>query len=79
MRPYLEKTHHKKRAGRVAKGVGPKFKFQYQEKLKTEKKERKWRYKVECLLALYSKTLNSISSTTKKKNVEIAICVGTHL
>jgi hypothetical protein len=29
VRPYLENTHHKKRAGRVAQGVGPDFKFQY--------------------------------------------------
>jgi hypothetical protein len=27
-RPYLEKTHHKKRAGEVAQGVGPEFKPQ---------------------------------------------------
>jgi hypothetical protein len=26
---YLEKTHHKKRAGGVAQGVGSKFKPQY--------------------------------------------------
>jgi hypothetical protein len=25
-RPYLERTHHKKRAGGVAQGVGPEFK-----------------------------------------------------
>jgi hypothetical protein len=29
MRPYLEKPHHKKRAGGVAQGVGPEFKPQY--------------------------------------------------
>jgi hypothetical protein len=32
MRPYLEKTLHKKRAGRVAQGVGPEFKSQYHKK-----------------------------------------------
>jgi hypothetical protein len=34
MRPYLEKTHHKKRADGVAQGVGPEFKPQYQKKKK---------------------------------------------
>jgi hypothetical protein len=29
VRPYLKGTHHKKRAGRVAQGVGPEFKPQY--------------------------------------------------
>jgi hypothetical protein len=29
MRPYLEKTHHKKRSGRMAQGLGPEFKSQY--------------------------------------------------
>jgi hypothetical protein len=29
-RPYLEKTHHKKRARGVAQGVSPEFKPQYQ-------------------------------------------------
>jgi hypothetical protein len=29
MRPCLEKSHHKKRAGGVAQGVGPEFKLQY--------------------------------------------------
>jgi hypothetical protein len=29
MRPYLEKTLHKKRAGGVAESVGPEFKPQY--------------------------------------------------
>jgi hypothetical protein len=28
-RPYLEKTHHKKRAGVVAQNVDPEFKPQY--------------------------------------------------
>jgi hypothetical protein len=36
MRPYLEKTHHKKRAGDVAQGVGPEFKLQYYKKTKTK-------------------------------------------
>jgi hypothetical protein len=31
-RPYLEKTHYKKRAGGVAQGVGPEFKSQYLKK-----------------------------------------------
>jgi hypothetical protein len=38
MRPYLENTHHKKRAGGVAQGIGPKFKPQYCKKKKKEKK-----------------------------------------
>jgi hypothetical protein len=40
VRSYLEKTHHKKRAGGVARSVGPEFKFQYRkkEKNKTNKK-----------------------------------------
>jgi hypothetical protein len=29
LRPKLEKTHHNKRAGGVAQGVGPEFKTQY--------------------------------------------------
>jgi hypothetical protein len=29
MRPYLEKTHHKNRAGRVAQDIGPEFKLQH--------------------------------------------------
>jgi hypothetical protein len=32
MRPYLEKTLHKKRAGRVAQNEGPEFKPQYLKK-----------------------------------------------
>jgi hypothetical protein len=34
MRTYLEKTHHKKRTGGVAQGVGPEFKPQYHQKKK---------------------------------------------
>jgi hypothetical protein len=34
-RSYLEKTHHKNKAGGAAQGVGPEFKLQY------HKKERK--------------------------------------
>jgi hypothetical protein len=33
-----QKTHDKKRAGRVAQGVGPEFKPQYQNKKKERKK-----------------------------------------
>jgi hypothetical protein len=29
LRPYLRKTHHKKRTGIVTQGVGPAFKPQY--------------------------------------------------
>jgi hypothetical protein len=36
-RPYLERTHHKKRAGGVAQGVGPEFKSQNCKKTKTKK------------------------------------------
>jgi hypothetical protein len=32
MKPYLEKTPHKKRTGGVAQGVGPEFKPQYHKK-----------------------------------------------
>jgi hypothetical protein len=32
VRPYLEKTLHKKRGGGVAQGVGPEFKSQYHTK-----------------------------------------------
>jgi hypothetical protein len=35
VRPYLEKSHHNKRAGGVAQVVGPEFKPQY---LKNNKK-----------------------------------------
>jgi hypothetical protein len=36
VRPYFEETHHKKRAGGVAQGVGPEFKHQYYKKKKKE-------------------------------------------
>jgi hypothetical protein len=32
MNPYLENTHHEKRAGRMAQGEGPEFKLQYDKK-----------------------------------------------
>jgi hypothetical protein len=41
MRPYLEKTHHKKRAGGVAQGVGPDFKSQDHKKKKKKRKRKK--------------------------------------
>jgi hypothetical protein len=31
-RPYLKKTHHEKRAGGLAQGVGPEFKLKYRKK-----------------------------------------------
>jgi hypothetical protein len=34
LRPYLEKTHHKNRAGRAAQGEGPEFKLQNHKKEK---------------------------------------------
>jgi hypothetical protein len=34
LRPYLEKTHHKERAGEVAQSVGTEFKHQYCKKKK---------------------------------------------
>jgi hypothetical protein len=37
VRPYLEKTHHKKRAGGVAQGEGSDFKPQYHRKKKKKK------------------------------------------
>jgi hypothetical protein len=37
-RPYLKKTHHKKRSGGVAPGVDPEFKPQYRKKKKTRAK-----------------------------------------
>jgi hypothetical protein len=39
-RPYLKKTHHNKRAGGVAQGVGPEFKPQYCKKKREKKKEK---------------------------------------
>jgi hypothetical protein len=39
MSPYLKNTHHKKRVGGVAQGVGPEFKPQYWKKKKKEKKK----------------------------------------
>jgi hypothetical protein len=36
VRPYLEKAHHKKRAGGVAQGVDPEFKHQYRQKKKKD-------------------------------------------
>jgi hypothetical protein len=39
-RPYLEKTHSKKRAGGVAQGLGSEFKVQYRQK-KQKKKSKK--------------------------------------
>jgi hypothetical protein len=39
VRPYLEKTHHKKRAGEVAEGEGPEFKPQYRKKKKKKSHE----------------------------------------
>jgi hypothetical protein len=41
VRPYLEKTHHKKRAGGVAEGVGPEFKSQCRQK-KPKKQTKKF-------------------------------------
>jgi hypothetical protein len=41
MRPYLENTHQKKRAGGVTQGVGPEFKPQYHKKNKTKQKKGK--------------------------------------
>jgi hypothetical protein len=40
MRTYLEKTHHKRRAGGVAQGEDPEFKSKYQKRKK--KKEGKY-------------------------------------
>jgi hypothetical protein len=40
LRPYLEKTHHKKRVGAAVEGVDPEFKPQYCKKKKKER-ERK--------------------------------------
>jgi hypothetical protein len=34
VRPYLKKTHHRKRADGVAQGIGPEFKTQYCRKKK---------------------------------------------
>jgi hypothetical protein len=42
-RPCLEKTLHKKRAGRMAEGEGPEFKPKYyKKKKKRRRKERKY-------------------------------------
>jgi hypothetical protein len=40
MRPYLEKSHHK-RAGRVAQGEGPELKLQYHKKKRKERKKER--------------------------------------
>jgi hypothetical protein len=40
LRPYLEKTHYKRRASRVAQGVGPDFKLQYYRKKERRKEGR---------------------------------------
>jgi hypothetical protein len=40
VRPYLAKTQHKKRAGGVAQGEGPKFKPQYSKKKKKKSVQR---------------------------------------
>jgi hypothetical protein len=37
VRPYLDKTHHKKRNGGVAQGAGPEFKPLYCKKEKEKK------------------------------------------
>jgi hypothetical protein len=37
VRPYLEKTLHKNRAGGRAQGEGPEFKLQYHKKKKKKK------------------------------------------
>jgi hypothetical protein len=39
-RPYLRKTHHKKRAGGVPHGEGPEFKLQYCKKKINNKQTR---------------------------------------
>jgi hypothetical protein len=38
---YLENTHHTKRAGEIAQGVGPEFKPSTTKKKKKEKKRKK--------------------------------------
>jgi hypothetical protein len=40
--PILKKTHHKERASEAAQGVGPEFKPQYCEKIKSYPRETKW-------------------------------------
>jgi hypothetical protein len=67
VRPYLEKTLHKKRAGGMAQGEGPEFKPQYSKKKKTmtsqgntEQKEQRWRY--------HSTLLQTILQTYSNKN-----------
>jgi hypothetical protein len=40
VRLYLEKTHHKRRAGGVAEGAGPEFKPQCYKKKKKKKKHQ---------------------------------------
>jgi hypothetical protein len=39
LRPYFEKTYHKKRTGRVTQDVGPEFKLQYCKKKKKNIKD----------------------------------------
>jgi hypothetical protein len=39
-RPYLKRTHHKKRAGGVVQGVGLEFKPQYHQQNKTKQNKK---------------------------------------
>jgi hypothetical protein len=56
MRPYLEKLHHKKRAGGVAQGLGHEFKPQYWE----EKKKKRIRAEIN---EMETKKLQRINET----------------
>jgi hypothetical protein len=60
-RPYLRKTHHKKRAGGVAQGVGSEFKPQYCKRKRKEMKALSQRLGHKC----------SLSSTCRSPRVEV--------
>jgi hypothetical protein len=54
--PYLKTTHHKKRTGEVAQGVGPEFKPWYSKKKK--KKKNKHFYCIRLLTKHFDSVIN---------------------
>jgi hypothetical protein len=52
MSPYLEKTHHKNRAGGVTQGEGPEFKPQYHTHTHTKAKTKKTKNGISQVLVL---------------------------
>jgi hypothetical protein len=60
-RPCLEKTHHEKRAGRVAQGEGPEFKPQ--SLIKKKKKQKAKTHKLGRLAHICNPSLGYITSS----------------